>query len=109
MILKPLERGSSAGEGQPLPVTDPGLTGRSYEAICGWSLSMLDLKAGGRSHKVNKGQLPPILGQRLPLAALKAQQLKEPWVILEAGFQGVTRVGQVVFSRLVQIQSWCQC
>lgn len=38
--------------------------------------------------------------------AQEAQQLKEPWVVCalnEADTQGVTRIGEVIFTRLMQI------
>lgn len=46
------------------------------------------------------------------LAAHKAQHLKYLWTICkldEARFQDVTKVGQVMFPRLVHIQICCQC
>lgn len=46
------------------------------------------------------------------LAVRKAQQLREPQAVHnldEAGSQEVTRLGRVVFPRLVPIQILCQC
>lgn len=55
---------SSAGQGQVLPVTSPGLPGRNYKAICSWLLPLLDLEAHGRGHRANHGwlSLGPDLG-----------------------------------------------
>lgn len=41
------------------------------------------------------------------MATHKAQSLRDPWIVQElgeAGFQGLTSVGQVVFIRLIQIK-----
>lgn len=40
-----LQRDFCEDQGQPLPLTGPGLPGRSFKAICSWSLPLLDLKA----------------------------------------------------------------
>lgn len=45
------------------------------------------------------------------MAARKAQQPRESWVVYELDKvrpQEITRVGRVVYSRLVLIQIWCQ-
>lgn len=43
----------------------PALPGRSYKAVCGWLLSVLDLEANGRGQAENWCWLPPVpdLGQ----------------------------------------------
>lgn len=46
------------------------------------------------------------------MAARKAQQPRESWVVYELDKvrpQEITRVGRVVYSRLVLIQIRCQC
>lgn len=43
--LGPLQRDFCEDQGWPLPVTGPGLPGRSFKVICSCSLPVLDLKA----------------------------------------------------------------
>ena len=88
-----------------------------------WLLLVLDMEAHERHHAVNQGQLPPVLGlghlSKSPRVSIprpevvhKAHQVKEPWVVHklgEAGNQEVTRVGQVMFARLIKIQVWHYC
>lgn len=47
-VLRPLGRGSGAGQGQPLPITGLEQIGRNYKVIRCWKLPMLDLEARGR-------------------------------------------------------------
>lgn len=47
----------------------------------------------------------------VPASLFKVQLLIKPCAVYklgEAGFQGVTRVGKVVFTRLMYILVWCQ-
>lgn len=64
LVLEPLERVSHIAYGQLLPVTSPGPPGRSYKAISGWSLLVLDMEACRRDYTVKLGQtlLVPGLG-----------------------------------------------
>lgn len=85
----------------------------------------MELEMHRRDQAVNRGWLPPVsgLGQlskrprapqeyRYLMIACKGQLLRMSPAVLKlgvAGFQGVIRVGQVVFTRFMQIQIWRSC
>lgn len=58
-----------AGQGQLLPMTCLGLSGRNYKMICDWSLTVLDLEVHGRG-QAGKWDWP--------LLVLGLMQLKGP-------------------------------
>lgn len=54
LVLEPFGKGSHERQGQPLPVTGPGLPDKIYKAICGWSLPVLDLKTCEKGREANR-------------------------------------------------------